>query len=143
MSEAGSIPVYESAVTQVGAQVEAFLGHGILIFFGAGSPAELHDISVLHQATRAEDGPRPGDLLHLGEDSMQVLAVGAVVHDNLLNLGHLDVKADGRSEAKLPGDVCVRVGPIPLLKAGDQFRITRPATPDQATPVTTPQETSP
>lgn len=145
MSEADSLPVYESAVTQVGAQVEAFLDHGILIFFGAGSPAELHDISVLHAATRTEDGPRPGDVIHLGEEALEVLAVGDVVRDNLLNLGHLDVKADGRTEAKLPGDVCVRVGPIPLLKAGDRFRITRPVTTEHATPATDPiaQETSP
>jgi PTS system glucitol/sorbitol-specific IIA component len=65
MSGADSVSVYESAVTQVGGQVEAFLGHGLLIFFGAGSPPELHDISVLHEATLAEDGPRPGDTIHL------------------------------------------------------------------------------
>lgn len=122
----GSSVVYESAVTQVGGQVEEFLGHGLLIFFGAGSPPELHDISVLHAATVAEDGPRPGDTIHLGSTSMEVLAVGSVVRDNLINLGHLDLKADGRTEAKLPGDVCVRTGDIPLLAVGDTFQITRP-----------------
>ena len=103
--------VYESAVTKVGGQVEAFLGHGLLIFFAANAPAELHDISVLHQASIAEDGPQPGD----------------VVRDNLINLGHLDLKADGRTEPKLPGDVSVRVGDLPLLNVGDTFKITRPA----------------
>jgi PTS system glucitol/sorbitol-specific IIA component len=136
MSGADSVSVYESAVTQVGGQVEAFLGHGLLIFFGAGSPPELHDISVLHEATLAEDGPCPGDTIHLGDPatggvSLEVLAVGPVVRDNLLNLGHLDLKADGRTEPNLPGDVCVRVGDLPLLQPGDAFRITRPA--DQTT----------
>ena len=70
--------------------------------------------------------------LALNEDSVgalpgEVLAVGPVVRDNLLNLGHLDLKADGLTEPKLPGDVCVRVGDLPLLKPGDAFRITRPA----------------
>ena len=32
MSDPGSQTVYESEVTQVGGQVEAFLGHGLLIF---------------------------------------------------------------------------------------------------------------
>jgi PTS system glucitol/sorbitol-specific IIA component len=128
MTPATSTPVYESAVTQVGGQVEAFLGHGLLIFFGADSPAELHDISVLHEAMVAEDGPRPGDSIHLGETTLEVLAVGDVVRDNLLNLGHLDLKADGLTEAKLPGDVCVPKGDIPLLATGESFRITRPAT---------------
>ena len=94
---------------------------------GPQSPAELHDISVLHQATVAEDGPRPGDLIQVGAEELEVLAVGPVVRDNLLNLGHLDLKADGRTEPKLPGDVCVRVGDLPLLREGDPFRITRPA----------------
>ena len=120
--------VYESTVTAVGGQVPAFLEHGILIFFGDQSPTELHDISVLHRVAIGEDGPRPGDLVHLGEETLEVLAVGDVVRDNLLNLGHLDLKADGLTEAKLPGDVCVRKGPIPLLAAGEAFRITRPAT---------------
>ena len=127
MSAADSAVVYESEVTQVGGQVEAFLDHGLLIFFGAQSPAELHDISVLIQATVAEDGPHPGDLLQVGAEELEVLAVGPVVRDNLLNLGHLDLKADGRTEPKLPGDVCVRVGDLPLLREGDPFRITRPA----------------
>lgn len=119
--------VYESAVTQVGGQVEAFLGHGLLIFFAANAPAELHDISVLHQASIADDGPRPGDTIHVGDASLEVLAVGDVVRDNLINLGHLDLKADGRTEPKLPGDVSVRVGDLPLLNVGDTFKITRPA----------------
>ncbi len=126
MSDADSI-VYESAVTKVGGQVEAFLDHGLLIFFGADSPAELHDISVLHRATVNDDGPQPGDTIRVGDTDLEVLAVGPVVRDNLLNLGHLDLKADGRTEAKLPGDVCVRTGPLPLLAEGDPFSITRHA----------------
>jgi PTS system glucitol/sorbitol-specific IIA component len=126
MSDPGSQTVYESEVTQVGGQVEAFLGHGLLIFFQTDSPAELHDMSVLHTASIATDGPAPGDTIYLGDNAMEVLGVGSVVRDNLLNLGHLDLKADGRTEPKLPGDVCVRVGEIPLLAVGDTFRITRP-----------------
>ena len=125
MTADGSTTVYESAVTQVGGQVEAFLDHGLLIFFGAGSPAELHDMSVLHEASIVDDGPRPGDTVHVGATALEVLAVGDVVRDNLINLGHLDLKADGRTEANLPGDVCVRTGELPLLKVGDPFRITR------------------
>jgi glucitol/sorbitol PTS system EIIA component len=126
MNTADSTLVYESVVTKVGGQVEAFLDHGLLIFFGDQSPAELHDISVLHSAGVAEDGPQAGDVLELGDTQLDVLAVGEVVHDNLLNLGHLDLKADGRTEPKLPGDVCVRVGDLPLLQPGDSFRIIRP-----------------
>ena len=83
-------------------------------------PRELHDISVLHQAEVAEDGPQTGDLIQIGDTDLEVLAVGPVVRDNLLNLGHLDLKADGRTEPKLPGDVCVREGDLPLPRRASQ-----------------------
>lgn len=117
--------LYESTVTGVGGQVEAFLDHGMLIFFGADAPKELHEMSVQHRATVAEEGPRPGDAIVLGDRSLTILAVGEVVRDNLLNLGHLDLKADGLTEPRLPGDVCVEVQALPLLKVGDTIRIVR------------------
>jgi PTS system glucitol/sorbitol-specific IIA component len=127
MTEPGPGAVYTSAVTKVGEQVEAFLDHGILIFFGDHAPEELHGMSVLHRVEVATDGPRPGDTIHLGERALEILAVGEVVRDNLLNLGHLDLKADGRTTPKLPGDVCVPMGDLPLPSPGDSFRITRPS----------------
>ena len=118
--------VYASTVTSVGSQVEGFLSHGVLIFFGQEAPSELHDISVLHEPSVTVDAMRPGDVLQLGATTLPVLAAGGVVRENLLNLGHFDLKADGRSEAKLPGDVCVAQGPLPLLTPGDVIRVVRP-----------------
>jgi PTS system glucitol/sorbitol-specific IIA component len=123
--------VYESTITAVGKQVEAFLGHGLLIFFGHDSPEELHDMSVRHRPTVAEEGPRPGDTLYLGERALEVLAVGGVVADNLLNLGHLDLKADGLTTPKLPGDVCVAKQDLPIVAPGDAFRIVRGQAPTE------------
>jgi PTS system glucitol/sorbitol-specific IIA component len=117
--------VYESSVTAVGDQVETFLDHGLVIFFADESPAELHDMSVRHVATIAEAGPEAGDTIVLGDVSMEVLAVGPVVSDNLLQLGHLDLKANGLTEAKLPGDVNVAKQTLPLVRQGDAFRIVR------------------
>ncbi len=121
--------VYESSVTAVGDQVEEFLSHGILIFFADESPPELHDMSVRHTATVSEAGPQTGDTIALGETQMEVLAVGSVVSDNLLQLGHLDLKANGLTEATLPGDVNVAKQPLPLPSPGDAFRIVRAGQP--------------
>jgi len=117
--------IYESTITAVGEQVKAFLDHGLLIFFADQSPAELHDMSVRHTATVAEEGPEPGDTIVLGDTSMELLAVGPVVADNLLNLGHIDIKANGLPEAKLPGDANVAKQDLPLPTPGDAFRIVR------------------
>lgn len=124
-TEAPPRVVYESSVTAVGGQVATFVEHGLLIFFADHSPAELHEMSVRHVASVAEEGPQPGDTIVLGDASMEVLAVGGVVADNLLNLGHLDLKANGLTEAKLPGDVNVAKEPLAVPVEGDVFRILR------------------
>jgi len=126
--------VYESSVTAVGDEVEAFLSHGLLIFFADESPAELHRMSVRHVAKVADAGPQAGDTIVLGEISMEVLAVGSVVGDNLLQLGHLDLKANGLTEAKLPGDVNVAKQPLPLPSPGNAFRIVSAGRPSQEEP---------
>jgi glucitol/sorbitol PTS system EIIA component len=124
-SAAGTV-VYQTTVTAVGEQVPAFLEHGILILFAAESPEELHSISVLHKADIQDSGPQAGDVVHIADSEIPVLAAGAVVHDNLLNLGHADFKADGRTDPKLPGDVCVAPGSLPTPRVGDVIRIVRP-----------------
>ncbi len=120
--------VYETTITAVGEQVPAFLEHGILILFSADSPEELHSISVLHTVGVKDSGPHAGDTVHIGETTFPVLAVGHVVEENLLNLGHLDFKSDGRTDPKLPGDVCVPPNTLPTPEVGQVLRILRPGT---------------
>jgi PTS system glucitol/sorbitol-specific IIA component len=124
-SDAGVV-VYQTTITAVGAQVPAFLDHGMLILFGAEAPSELHDIAVLHVVETRDDGPATGDLVQIGDAEFPVLAVGGVVRENLLNLGHVDFKSDGRTEPKLPGDVCVPAGSLPTPEVGQVLRIVRP-----------------
>lgn len=115
--------VYSTTVTAVGELVSDFRDQGILVFFGEGAPEELHDFSVLHKVEISERAPKPGDLIRINDDEFNVLAVGSVVSDNLLNLGHLDLKANGLTEAELPGDTNVEARTLPMLKVGDKFEI--------------------
>jgi glucitol/sorbitol PTS system EIIA component len=122
-----SAVVYQTTVVAVGDQVPTFVDAGILVFFAAGSPIELHDICVLHEAAIEVSGPRPGDTIWIGEAALPVLASGQVAEANLIALGHVNLKADGRSEAGLPGDVCVPVGSLVVPEVGQRMRILRPA----------------
>ena len=115
--------VYSTTVTAVGELVSDFREQGILVFFGEGAPEELHDFSILHKVEISERAPKPGDLIRINDDEFNVLAVGSVVSDNLLNLGHLDLKANGLTEAELPGDTNVEARTSPMLKVGDKFEI--------------------
>jgi glucitol/sorbitol PTS system EIIA component len=104
---------YAATVTAVGEQVPEFIGQGLLIWFAEGAPEELHFFTVLHRPTVTTGGVRPGDLVRIDDKAFRVTAVGEVANDNMVNLGHIDMKANGVSEAPLPGDLCLEELPLP------------------------------
>lgn len=126
MSTSGATVLYDTTVTAVGQMVDDFRQQGVVILFDERAPEELREFAVIHSPTVTDSGPAPGDVVVLGDVELPVLAVGAVVQDNLLALGHLDLKADDRTEAALPGDVCVPSGVLPALVEGMRFRLLRP-----------------
>jgi PTS system glucitol/sorbitol-specific IIA component len=119
--------IYKTQVTAIGDLVPTFREAGMLVFFGANAPEELHDFCILHEVTHKEDVLRPGDVVTIGETSMTILAVGDVASDNLMNLGHLNLKANGLSHAELPGDVNIEQQELPEVEIGTTISITRSA----------------
>jgi PTS system glucitol/sorbitol-specific IIA component len=112
-----------STVVAIGDSVEEFRAARVLVFFNAGAPEELAEFSVLHEASINLATVASGDSLRLGTESFDVLAVGEVANQNLANLGHLVVKADGRTEPEMLGDVCVEARDLPRLAVGDEIEI--------------------
>jgi PTS system glucitol/sorbitol-specific IIA component len=117
---------YATTVTRVGEQVAEFITAGIIIFFAEGAPEELHFFSVLHEPEDTTGGVRPGDVLHIGDLDLRVTAVGDVANQNMVNLGHIDVKANGAAEAPLAGDLCVEEVPLPEIQPGTRIVIEGP-----------------
>ena len=115
--------VYASTVTAVGSLVPDFREQGLLIFFGENAPEELHEFSILHRVEMQERAALPNDIIAINDEKFLVLAVGSVASENLLNLGHLDLKANGMTEAELPGDVNVKICELPNIKVGDRLQI--------------------
>ena len=118
---------YATTVTAVGEQVPEFIGQGLLIWFAEGAPEELHFFTVLHRPTVTTGGVRPGDLVRIDDKAFRVTAVGEVANDNMVNLGHIDMKANGASEAPLPGDLCLEELPLPEPRPGTVLVIEREA----------------
>jgi glucitol/sorbitol PTS system EIIA component len=116
-----------SRVTSIGDSVEEFRAAQILVFFQEGAPEELAEFSVLHAADVNLATVAPGDTLRLGAETFRVLAVGDVANENLANLGHLVVKANGLTEAEMLGDVCIEAKPLPRLTVGDEIEIRGPS----------------
>lgn len=115
---------YETTVTAVGEMAAEFAAEGVLIFFGADAPEELHDFAVLTETAALHGDVQPGDRLKIDGSTYAVTAVGAVANQNLARLGHLVVKFNELTTAEMPGDVSVTAGPIPELRAGMTVRIT-------------------
>jgi glucitol/sorbitol PTS system EIIA component len=109
---------YATTVTAVGEQVAEFVTQGLLIWFAEGCPEELHFFTVLHRPTVTTGGIRPGDVVRIDDKAFRVTAVGEVANDNMVNLGHMDLKANGASEAPLPGDICLEELPLPEPRPG-------------------------
>ncbi len=114
---------YATEVTAVGEQVGEFVAQGLLIWFAEGAPEELHFFSVLHRPTVTTGGVRPGDRLRIDDQTFRVTAVGEVANDNMVNLGHMDLKANGATEAPLPGDICLEELPLPEPRPGTELVI--------------------
>ena len=114
---------YASTVQAIGEMIPEFLEQRLLIFFGEMAPEELHDFVVRHRPSVADSVPRPGDVIELDDARLVITAVGDVVADNLLRLGHFALKADGSTTPPMPGDICVEVGPLPQVHLGSTLRI--------------------
>ena len=109
---------YQLTVTSIGELVGDFIDAGILVFFGEGAPDELLEFSIIHTHTDLSEPVVPGDTIYFGEEAFRVTAVGNVANENLGNLGHLVVKANGNEEPELPGDVCVEAKALPEISPG-------------------------
>jgi glucitol/sorbitol PTS system EIIA component len=128
---------YSTVVTAVGALVPDFVAEGLLVWFAEGAPEELHEFSVLHRPTVTVGGVAPGDVVHLDDVALRVLAVGPVANANLVQLGHLDLKANGATTAPLAGDVCVEQVALPAVLPGSRLEIVAgPAEPIAGRPAT-------
>ena len=113
--------VYSTTVTAVGELVPDFAEQGVLVFFGENAPLELHEFSIIHVPDVQIRAPQVGDTITLANNEYNVLAVGSVASDNLLNLGHLDLKANGLTEPEMPGDVNVEATVLPSVQIGDRL----------------------
>jgi glucitol/sorbitol PTS system EIIA component len=115
--------IYALEITSIGPLVEEFTAEGVWVFFHEGAPEELAEFAILHRAPAPLRPLIPGQRMEIGEQSFHIAAVGEVANQNLANLGHLVLKANGLAEAELPGDVCIDHRPLPAPSVGMWVRV--------------------
>jgi glucitol/sorbitol PTS system EIIA component len=115
--------IYALEITAIGPLVEEFTAEGIWVFFREGAPEEVAEFAILHQAPAPLRPIVAGQRLEIGDQQYRIGAVGPVANQNVTNLGHLVLKANGLEEAELPGDVCIEQRPLPAPAVGMWVRV--------------------
>ncbi len=125
---------YRAVIQEIGPTVTEFLPHGIIIFFGLSAPAELREISLVHDGTQLLSSLVVGDVLRFvmssthPDESQDVLwyritAIGSDANTNLATLGHVVVHFDAANDAHLPGTISVEPNTVPSPVVGTIFEL--------------------
>lgn len=118
---------YSTTVQELGEQVNAFKGAGMLIMFNENAPQELREYCILHRGNKLEDTVQPGDILKLGDTSYKVVFVGNQVQKNLKDLGHITLRFNANKDGEsLEGSLYLEEKPVADVALGDEIAIYRP-----------------
>lgn len=118
---------YSTTVQELGEQVNAFKGAGMLIMFNENAPQELREYCILHRGNKLEDTVQPGDILNLGDTSYKVVFVGNQVQKNLKDLGHITLRFNANKDGEsLEGSLYLEEKPVADVAPGDEIAIYRP-----------------
>ncbi|HOC05983.1 MAG: PTS glucitol/sorbitol transporter subunit IIA [Bacillota bacterium] len=120
--------LYESTITSIGSSVQGLLDEKICIFFAENAPEELKEISVCHTH---EKPPwynfRSRDIIRIGDQELEILAIGKVAMKTFKELGHFSIKFRQRDDIEnmLPGDVLVEFNGNLSLQEGMKIQVVR------------------
>jgi PTS system glucitol/sorbitol-specific IIA component len=124
-------PIYDVELIAVGPLATEFTAEGIWVLFNTDAPQEVAEFALLHRAAPPIAAIAPGQILEIDGIAFTISAVGPVANDNIRNLGHLVLKANGATTAELPGDVCIDQRPLPAPNVGTRLRVWQPAEEEQ------------
>lgn len=98
---------YESIVLRAGDEAGEMVDGGVIILYADPIPDALESVSVIHAPARGPDRDiRPGDIIAIGDQQVELVAVGERAHENLRTLGHIVVYLNpGKETSLLPGAV--------------------------------------
>lgn len=112
--------IYRAKITGFGEMAMDFLSENILIIFNNTAPAELADLSVLHDPSDVVRNVKVGDKVRLGNHKYDVTAVGDEANETLKLLGHCTLCFKGLDQVELPGQIMLKGTETPTdLTVGD------------------------
>jgi glucitol/sorbitol PTS system EIIA component len=118
--------IYQSTVTELGADVEMFAEEKMLIIFNESAPKDLRDIAVVHSIAPLEGMIEAGDILAFGDQAYKVTFVGDKVNETVSELGHCTIAFNGADHADLPGTLCVEDKDMPAISVSTTITFQKP-----------------
>ncbi len=111
---------FDATITHIGDLALDALEDNMLILFNDSAPDDVADYCFVHdQGTASGIITTESTLLIAGKDYI-VTAVGEAANQNLMALGHITIKFDGKREPEFPGTIHV-IGHCPhSIKLGDR-----------------------
>ncbi|MFP7494502.1 PTS glucitol/sorbitol transporter subunit IIA [Terribacillus saccharophilus] len=115
--------MYQTIVKEIGSMAQAFEEDKIVILFGMEAPAELKDISFLHQVEQGaqENAIKEGGALLIDGQEFQIEKVGSAANENLQTLGHISIYFTEPEGEVLPGAVFASPHIFPVIQEGSKI----------------------
>lgn len=117
--------IYKTVVTNIGKCASEFLNHNMFIIFKENVPQELQDYCYIHSDNNLVKGIEADDILIIGNEKYKITAVGELVNQNLLELGHITFKFSGETNAAIPGTLYLEKKEIVPPDSGTILQIIR------------------
>jgi len=115
---------YESTILRAGEEAGDMVQGGVVILYADPIPDALESVSVVHSPAAAPVREvRVGDVFRIGEEEVELTAVGERAHENLATLGHIVVYLNpDEGTSLLPGAVHGR-GSVSVPVAGARLSL--------------------
>ncbi|MFP7170297.1 PTS glucitol/sorbitol transporter subunit IIA [Terribacillus sp. 7520-G] len=115
--------MYQTIVKEIGPMAQAFEADKIVILFGMEAPAELKEISFLHQVEQAEEDNaiKEGGTLIIDGQEFLIEKVGSAANENLQTLGHISIYFTEPEAEVLPGAVFASPHTFPVIQEGSKI----------------------
>jgi PTS system glucitol/sorbitol-specific IIA component len=115
---------YESTILRSGVEAQDMVDGGVVILYADPIPDALEEVSVVHAPVATpEREVRVGDVFRIGEEEIELIAVGERADENLRTLGHIVVYLNpDEGTTLLPGAVHGR-GSVSLPVAGAKLSL--------------------
>jgi len=100
--------IWKTEITAVGPEVADLAEGGVVIFFAAGAPPELAEVSVLHAQSELSPSvdPVPGSPIAIGPLQGHITAVGTSAWAKVREMGHVVINFNGATTTDRPGELC-------------------------------------